>query len=218
MRNHFTVFCRTADGFYTLLPPTAGRRHLIDLKSNMKHALLLCAALWAATFIPLSELNASPGFGAEKSLVATITGVIRDDATKEPLIGVNILVEGTTSGTVTGVDGDYSVSAEPGDVLIISYLGYQTRRITVGNRTNININLKEDANQLDEVVVVGYGSTVRSDVTGSLSSIGEETLREVPVTGWTKRYWAGRLGYRSRRIPAHRAGPFPSRSGASARP
>lgn len=113
----------------------------------------------------------------------TLTGKITDAETGDPLIGVNILVEGTTSGGVSDIDGNYSLSVETGQFLLVSYLSYVDRRIPVNNQSLLNIELEPDAEQLDEVVVVGYGSQKRSDVTGALSSISAEDLREVPVTG-----------------------------------
>ena len=113
----------------------------------------------------------------------TITGTVTDAETGEALIGVNIRVEGTTSGAVTDFDGKYSVSADPGQTLIFSYLGYQETKRVVTNQTVVNLVMEPDAEQLDEVVVVGYGSQKRSDVTGALSSISSEDLREIPVTG-----------------------------------
>ncbi|OAV45910.1 hypothetical protein A3850_012870 [Lewinella sp. 4G2] len=115
--------------------------------------------------------------------VRTVTGTVTDEETGEPLIGVNIIVQGTSTGTVTDFDGNYSLSAEADDVLVFSYLSYLTKELKVGNRAVMNVELAPNSSQLDEVVVIGYGTAKRSDVTGSLSSIGEEELRELPVQG-----------------------------------
>ena len=138
-------------------------------------ALLLCAA-------PLIPVNANSYPGSEE-IVRTITGQVTDAETGEPLLGATILVEGTSSGTTTDIDGNYSLSAGEGDVLIFSYLGYEDKRVTVRNETVINVQMGEDVETFEEVVVIGYGTTKKSDVTGSLSTITEEELREVPVTG-----------------------------------
>lgn len=116
-------------------------------------------------------------------LFRTLTGKVTDAETGEPLIGVNILVKGSNSGGITDFDGNYSITVEEGDVLIFSYLSYETIEYRVNNQAVLNVQMEADAKQLDEVVVVGYGTTKRSDVTGSLSSISSEDLREVPVTG-----------------------------------
>lgn len=151
----------------------------------MKQAYLLsCALIFTLTFSFVNSLSASPPMSTSGvKALATITGTVTDDESGEPLIGVNILVKGTSSGGVTDFDGNYSITANPGDILVFSYLSYESKEVTVANQTVVNVTLASDAKQLDEVVVIGYGSTKRSDLTGSLSSIDEEALREVPVTG-----------------------------------
>lgn len=106
----------------------------------------------------------------------SVTGVVRD-VQGEPMIGVNVLVKGTSNGAITDLDGKYSVSGvDSKSVLVISYIGYLNQEITVGNQTTINVTLKDDAQALDEVVVVGYGTMKKSDVTGSLASVSAEKL------------------------------------------
>ncbi|WP_280743728.1 MULTISPECIES: TonB-dependent receptor [unclassified Parabacteroides] len=98
-----------------------------------------------------------------------ISGTVVDNL-GEPVIGANVVVKGTTIGTVTDFDGKYTLSGVPADaVLQISYIGYHTREVAVGTQTVINVTLAEDSQALDEVVVVGYGTMRKSDVTGSIS-------------------------------------------------
>ena len=150
----------------------------------MKQAYLLVVALVSIVLVGTTgPAFANLPYPTGTTLTAAISGTVTDAETDEPLIGVNIRVDGTTSGAVTDYDGKYNITATPGQTLIFSYLGYQEQRVEVGNQTVINLQLEPDANQLDEVVVVGYGSQKRSDVTGALSSISSEDLREVPVTG-----------------------------------
>ena len=99
----------------------------------------------------------------------------------EALIGVTVAVQGTTTGTSTGVDGSFSLVAPSDAVLEISYIGYQKQTIPVNGQTNINITLSEDTELLDEVVVIGYGTVQKSDVTGSVSSVSAEELQAIPV-------------------------------------
>lgn len=107
-----------------------------------------------------------------------VTGVVLD-ATGEPVIGANVVLKGTTNGTITDFDGNYSLEGVPVDgVLVISYIGYLSQEITVGNQSTIKVTLKEDTQTLDEVVVVGYGTMKKSDVTGSISvAKGEELTK-----------------------------------------
>ena len=97
-----------------------------------------------------------------------VTGVVVD-ATGEPVIGANVVVKGTTNGTITDFDGNYTIEGvSASDVLVFSYIGYLSQEITVGNQAAINVTLSEDSQALEEVVVVGYGVMRKSDVTGSI--------------------------------------------------
>ncbi len=108
----------------------------------------------------------------------TITGTIIDES-GIGLPGVNVLVVGTGSGTVTDFDGAYSITA-PGDATLrFSYIGFTSQEIPVDNRTSIDVTLGADANLIDEVVVVGYGSQTRESITGAISSVSGATLSEV---------------------------------------
>lgn len=121
------------------------------------------------------------------SLVAyaqqTVSGVVMDEA-GEPLIGVSILVKGTTNGSITDFDGNFTLTGvETKDVLIFSYIGYGSKEITVGNQKTIRVTLAEDTKKLDEVVVVGYGQMKKNDLTGSVSSVSNEALTAKGTTG-----------------------------------
>ena len=98
-----------------------------------------------------------------------VTGVVVD-ANGEPVIGANVVVKGTTNGTITDFDGNYSIEGvSANDVLAISYIGYISQELAVGSQSTINVTLREDSQALDEVVVVGYGVMRKSDVTGSIA-------------------------------------------------
>ena len=112
----------------------------------------------------------------------TVTGrvVSGDDGYAFP--GVNIIVKGTTIGTVTDSNGDFSIAVPGADaVLVFSSIGYKTTEIAVGSQTTINLSIEPDVTSLSEVVVVGYGTVKKSDVTGALSSVSAEQLKAVPV-------------------------------------
>lgn len=112
-----------------------------------------------------------------------VSGVVKD-ATGEPLIGANVMVKGNaTNGTITDFDGNFTLSGvKAGDVLVFSYIGCVTQEIKVGNQKKFDVTLKDDAQALEEVVVIGYGTTKKKDLTGSVASVGGETLAKVPVT------------------------------------
>src|SRR5665811_518007 len=95
-----------------------------------------------------------------------VTGIIRDGG-GAPLPGANILEKGTTNGTQTGFDGNFSISlADENAILVVSYIGFKTQEVAVSGRSEVNMTMQEDAAGLDEVVVVGYGSQKKSDLTG----------------------------------------------------
>ncbi len=110
----------------------------------------------------------------------TISGKVTDDS-GEALIGATIIVQGTSGGTITDFDGTFSLEAASDAVLVISYTGYEPKTIPVNGQTNINVTLATNAELLDEVVVIGYGSVKKSDVTGSVSSVKAEDIQAFPV-------------------------------------
>jgi TonB-linked SusC/RagA family outer membrane protein len=113
-----------------------------------------------------------------------ITGTVVDPA-GEPIIGVTVVEKGTTNGTGTDTDGNFSLSVSQSATLVISYLGYVSQEIAVGNQTVLNVTLTEDYLALDEVVVVGYGTMRKSDLTGALVSISSDKFKNLPQGGVT---------------------------------
>jgi TonB-linked SusC/RagA family outer membrane protein len=111
----------------------------------------------------------------------TIRGKVTSGSDGETIPGVNIIIKGTSTGTTTDIDGLYSISASSADVLVFSFLGFQTIEQLVGNRTTIDISFAEDAAKLDEVVVVGYGTVRRSDLTGALTSVSSKDFDKQPL-------------------------------------
>ncbi|PLX12210.1 MAG: SusC/RagA family TonB-linked outer membrane protein [Marinilabiliales bacterium] len=111
----------------------------------------------------------------------SISGKIVESKTGLGLPGANVMVKGTETGTVANIDGEFSIEAKKGDVLIISFIGFISKEIVVGDDTNLIISLDEDTNKLDEIVIVGYGSQRKSVVTGAISSIKASELEEVPI-------------------------------------
>ena len=98
------------------------------------------------------------------------------DTRHEPVIGASVLEKGTSNGTITNLDGEYSLKVSPGATLVFSYIGYKTQEIRVSANTNINVTLAEDAEQLQEVVVVGYGVQKKSSLTGSVASVSSKEI------------------------------------------
>lgn len=108
---------------------------------------------------------------------SSVTGTVADTQGM-PIPGASIVVKGTSNGTVTDFDGNFSIAVDDGNVLSVSYLGYKPVEVTYSGQSNIQITMEEDTAQLDEVVVIGYGSVKKSDLTGAVASVDSETLTE----------------------------------------
>ena len=102
---------------------------------------------------------------------STVTGTITDKANAMPLPGVNVIIKGTARGTATDFDGKYTLEVNDGETLVISYVGYTTQEVVFTGQTTINVELAEDSAQLDEVVLIGYGTTTKKDATGSVEAV-----------------------------------------------
>src|SRR5690606_27810925 len=112
----------------------------------------------------------------------TVSGTVRAEEDGEPLVGVTVSLKGTTFGTTTNDNGGYSISVpNNASVLVFTYVGYTSREITVGSNQTINVSLTTDDRSLDEIVVVGYGTQRKSDLTGSVSSVKGEDLTMLPT-------------------------------------
>lgn len=119
---------------------------------------------------------------AQNSDVTTITGTVLEQSSGQPLIGVSILVKGSTQGTMTDLNGAFSIKTKVGETLKVSYIGYTAQEVKVSGKP-IKISLTENTKSLDEVVVIGYGTQKRKDVTGSVSSItGKDLIQTQPTT------------------------------------
>lgn len=143
----------------------------------MKKALKRTAA---ACLLTLSVLLSGEAF-AQNNVVGRVV-----DSNNAPLIGVNVVVKGTTTGTTTGVDGNYAIKVAENQTLVFSYLGYTTVEEMVGKRTAINVKMTEEATQLGavEIVNIGYGTTTRRDLTGSVAKADLGTMMKANVTSF----------------------------------
>ena len=111
----------------------------------------------------------------------TVQGVVKDQ-TGETVIGASVMEKGTTNGTITGIDGVFSLNMSPNGTLVVSFVGYKTQEVQVKGQKQLQVVLSEDAEMLDEVVVIGYGTMKKSDLTGAVSSIGNKDIKDSPVS------------------------------------
>ncbi|WP_348799808.1 SusC/RagA family TonB-linked outer membrane protein [Flavobacterium adhaerens] len=128
-------------------------------------------------FLVLFTMMQTVIFAQDKTIKGTIT-----DATGLPIPGVNVKIKGTTKGVSSDYDGQYSISAKTGDVLVISSTGFKTAERTIGSSNQIDVKMQDDVSQLNEVVVIGYGTVKKSDVTGAVVSVNSEVLNSRPVS------------------------------------
>ncbi|HAC21447.1 MAG TPA: SusC/RagA family TonB-linked outer membrane protein [Porphyromonadaceae bacterium] len=140
--------------------------------------LLLSGTLSAENSISDNSAKANHFISQQKQ---TYTGIIKDQY-GEPVIGANISIVGTTHGTTTDVDGKFSISANKGATIKISYLGYDDQLLKLAASTALKITLQENTQDLEEVVVVGYGTQKKANLTGAVSSVSSKTLQNRPIT------------------------------------
>ncbi|MCH7401295.1 SusC/RagA family TonB-linked outer membrane protein [Belliella kenyensis] len=138
----------------------------------MRKALLLLVTLFAISFQ-----------GEAWAQQRQITGTVLSAEDDLPLPGVNVRVKGTTRGAVTNIDGQYTIQASENETLVFSFVGFINQEVVAGNRSTINITLKEDSKILGEVVVVGYGSVEKKELTGSVGQLTASVIKDVPVLG-----------------------------------
>lgn len=112
---------------------------------------------------------------------SSVTGKVTEKSTSLPLPGVNVIVKGTSTGAATDFDGNYQISANNGDILVFSYIGFVSQEITYTGQSPLNVQLAEDAAQLNEVVVIGYGSVKKEDLTGSADLIKADDFNQGPI-------------------------------------
>ena len=152
------------------------------IRSWNKHQylmLFLCLFFFSAGISQTVRAASDVVMGVDQQL--QVTGVVKD-TNGEPMIGVTVMVKGAGTGAITDIDGNYSVSV-PGSksVLTFSFVGYTTKEVTVGNQKVINVTLSEDSKMIDEVVVIGFQSQKKGNLTASVASVGAETLENRPV-------------------------------------
>jgi TonB-dependent starch-binding outer membrane protein SusC len=134
------------------------------------------------TLISTLQINSSVLVAADLQQQRTITGTILDE-NKSPMPGVNILVEGTTVGTITDINGKYSINVtSPNATLVITFIGYNEAKVPTAGKTTIDVSLEPSVESLEEVVVVGYGVTKKRDITGAITSVKSADLKNLTVT------------------------------------
>ena len=144
-----------------------------------KTVLLMGACIGLGYFAPAyAETSDVAATAVQQS--RKVSGVVTD--AMGPIIGATIMEKGTSNGTVTDLDGNFTLDVQPGAVLVISYIGYTTQEIPVGNQSTFSVTLSEDSDVLDEVVVVGYGVQKKKLVTGATLEVKGENIAKLNTT------------------------------------
>ena len=148
--------------------------------SFFKSGILSVLMCLGAQMAQANEKTSTSNEVEVKTLQSTITGTVLDDA-GQPLPGANVLEKGTTNGTQTDFDGNYSLNVADGATLIFSYVGFKSQEVAVSGQSNVNATLVEDAAALDEVIVTGYSTQTRGDLTGSVGSVDISEATKAPI-------------------------------------
>lgn len=142
----------------------------------------LCMTLCMTSAALPGRANAESSAIVNEVLQSSVVKGVVKDSNGEPLLGVNVLVKGTTIGAVTDIDGNFSFEAPAGCTLVISYIGFESQEVKVKGNAPLNIILKEDSEALDEVVVIGYGTQKKVNLTGAVSAVTGEEIAKRPVS------------------------------------
>ncbi|WP_177236487.1 SusC/RagA family TonB-linked outer membrane protein [Spirosoma endophyticum] len=174
------------------------RPHILPgrfMRLSVTQGLLVCSCITLTQAAGIPDGNVSGKhvtIRLEKLVDRTLTGQVIDEK-NERLPGVSVILKGTQRGTVTDAEGRYKLDVpEGGATLVFSFVGYLTQEVKVGNQTSLNVSLKADSKVLDEIVVIGYGTAKKSDLTGSVSGVKEAELLERPAPSLNQQL-SGRL-------------------------
>ncbi len=162
-----------------VIPVGYGQRYP-SLKKLLCTVPLMAGALLTNTFVAKAAELGSESIASIQQQTITVSGVVMG-SDGEPLMGVNVVEKGTTNGTITDLDGKYTLNVGANAVLQFSYIGYVSSDIAVNGQRTVNVTMKEDSQNLDEVVVVGYGTVRKADLAGSVSVLDNKAFKDQPI-------------------------------------
>lgn len=160
--------------YHSLKPKSWGR-----LSPSLAAKALSCLLCFGAQLAMANTTSNYEGTNAVVTVQSTVTGTVID-SDGAPLPGANVLVKGTTNGTQTDFDGNFSIQVEPGATLVFSYIGFIKQEVAVGSKTEIIVTMLEDAAQLSEVIVTGYSTETKRETTGAISTVKAEDIAAIP--------------------------------------
>lgn len=169
--------------FIWLLKPNV-QFHSLQLTLKIVTILMFCGLALPA--YPYGKPSSGNSSGTTDKQQIKVTGIITDASSKQPLPGVNIQVKGTLIGAISDMNGAFMVSVtDPNATLIFSYIGYVAREVPLAGKINLSVEMESDVSQLGEVVVIGYGTTKKASLTGSISAVNGNDLKQSPTTNLT---------------------------------
>lgn len=144
-------------------------------------SILIGICVWGLPAYPLAMMAGELDAVEETQQISRVTGVVTDSE-GEPVIGASVMLKGTSTGTVTDLEGRYSIAAQSGQTIEFSFVGMKKIAVKVADKKVINVTMHDDAVALDEVVAIGYGTMKRSDLTGAVVSVSAETIEQMNPT------------------------------------
>ncbi|RYC70582.1 MULTISPECIES: SusC/RagA family TonB-linked outer membrane protein [Spirosoma] len=151
------------------------------MKNTIHRCWVTGGMLLSSTFVMLPAVGLADTPSINRQVAVTVSGQVNDDQ-GNALPGVNILLKGTSQGTTTNAEGRFSLTIPDGrGTLVFSYIGYLSQEVPVNNRSNLTVTLQNDTKALSEVIVIGYGTVKKSDLTGSVASVGSKELKAFPI-------------------------------------
>ena len=151
------------------------------MNKQMSRLLLFIGLIFSFSFCDISaKANEKASITEQSEQQISISGIVKDSS-GEPLIGVSIQIKGTTNGTITDIDGKFSMTCSENDILLFSYIGFNNLEVRAGDNAFHEIVLESDSEAIDEVVVIGYGTTTKKHVIGAVDKVGEKMMKDRPV-------------------------------------
>ena len=176
---------KTCNYIWLLKPNVNFQKLLLTMK--IVTMLLFCGLALPAYSLAAEKLSGSntPGTVVDQQQIK-VSGTITDEANNQPLPGVNIQVKGTVNGAISDANGNYVLTVnDPQATLIFSFIGYVSKEVPLDGKISVNVTLAAEVSQLGEVVVIGYGTAKKATLTGSISSVNGDNLKQSPTTNLT---------------------------------
>jgi TonB-linked SusC/RagA family outer membrane protein len=157
------------------------REKIVSYRKNPVLYVLFCIISFTSYVNAKPEVFPAPATMIDQQQANPVHGTVTDE-NGEPVVGASVAIKGTTKGTVTDIDGHFQIAVSPGETLVVSYIGYLTREIKYTGQSVVAVSLSEDTQKLEEVIVVGYGTQKKINLTGAVANVNRELIESRPIT------------------------------------